>query len=58
LMLGFGATTIILGLVVLSDLTREQPLGVWLFLDGAATILVSPFLWRDARRERTARRWP
>jgi len=56
-MLGIGAATVMLGLVVLSDLSRERPLGMWLLVGGAAILLVSPFLWRDARRERASRRW-
>ena len=57
LMLGIGATAVASGLVILSDLSRERPLGLWLLLGGAAIMLVSPFLWRDARRERAGYRW-
>ena len=56
-MLGIGAATVIGALVVLSDLSRERPLGIWLLLGGAAIMLVSPFLWRDTRRERAGHRW-
>jgi|SRR5215467_7313822 len=55
-MLGIGAATVIGALVVLSDLSRERPLGIWLLLGGAAIMLVSPFLWRDSRRERAGYR--
>jgi hypothetical protein len=57
MMLGIGGAAVIAGLVVLSDLTRERPLGLWLLLGGAGVMLVSPFLWRDARRERVGHRW-
>ena len=56
-MLGIGAAAIVSGLLVLSDLSRERPAGIWLFLGGAAVMLISPFLWRDARRDRTGGRW-
>jgi hypothetical protein len=56
-MLGIGAAAIIAALVALSDLSRERPLCIWLLLGGAAIMLVSPFLWRDARRERAGHRW-
>ena len=55
-MLGIGVAAVIAALVVLSDLNRERPLGIWLLLVGAAIMLVSPFLWRDARRERVGHR--
>jgi hypothetical protein len=57
LLLGIGGAAFIAGLVVLSDLSQEHPLGLWLVLGGAAIMLVSPFLWRDARRERVGRGW-
>ena len=57
MMLGIGAAAVVAGLILLSDLSRERPLGIWLSLGGAAIMLVSPFLWRDARRERVGQRW-
>jgi hypothetical protein len=57
MMLGVGAAAIVTGLVILSDLSRERPLGLWFLFGGAAIMLVSPFLWRDARQERVGRRW-
>jgi len=57
LALGIGAAAVISGLVILCDLSRERPLGLWLLLGGAGIMLVSPFLWRDARRERVGQRW-
>jgi hypothetical protein len=57
IMLGIGAAAVIVGLLILTDLTREQPLGLWLLLGGVGVMLVSPFVWRDARRERLGHRW-
>jgi hypothetical protein len=57
MMLGIGAAAVIVGIVILIDLTREHPLGLWFLLGGAGVMLVSPFVWRDARRESAGHRW-
>jgi hypothetical protein len=51
-MLGIGIAIVAVGLLLLRDLSRDGFLGVGLLLSGAAVVLISPLLWRDARRER------
>ena len=51
-LLGCGAAVVAVGLWLLNDLSREGFEGVGLLLSGVAVVLISPLLWRDARRDR------
>ena len=51
-----GMAAAVYGTWGLLEVRWEQPVGMWLFLGGSAVVLVAPFYWRDARRERFRRR--
>lgn len=55
LLLGIGAATLSAGLYFLRDVSNDGFVGLWLLLAGVTILLVSPLLWRDARRERKNR---
>ena len=56
LVLTVGALAAAYGMAGLIEARWQELVGVWLFLGGCAVMLVAPFYWRDARRERSKRR--
>ena len=56
LVLMSGGAAAVYGMWGLLEARWQEPFGVWLFLGGAAVMLVTPFYWRDARQERSRRR--